>query len=264
MKLTTATGIRALIVISAATIIVSCGNMSVTPNYYSVSSWKEGPDIAKANDQLLTQQQRDSYTNDAEILAVRYINKRDSTQTEIPNNLISLFYNGLVHIATSDLPEAREATNLYNVHALAPDPREIIVSVKTNTPWANMWENGNTLTGNNTVDELTNRFDFILSDYRKLNTSILVTLRSNRAINGSAVGRLFEQVDEIQYAGPDGIIGDGSDITVLFFNNYLQYNFSFGFGDCPSGCTSNHTWKFNVYNTGKVKFIGEEGPLPVD
>lgn len=244
--------------------IISCGSLSVNPDQSPVLDWNNAPQISEGNDQLLTHEQRNAYQKDAEILAVRYINERDSTQTEIPDKLINLLYNGLVHIATSDLSKAKEVTNDYQVHAKMNDPREITVYVDTTASWVDAWRDGDATTGNNDVDELISQFNFSVAEYDEMESVSysLTTLRSDRAINGFAVGRLFENLNTVKDAGPDGIIGDGNDISVLFFDNYLQFYFKYGYGDCPAGCINRHIWGFNVYSDGHVDYIGEDGPMP--
>lgn len=234
---------------------------SATESDAAAISW-EGLQIVQANDENISEERRANYRKDAEKLAVRYINNKDSTQTHIPGGLINLFYNGLIHVATDNHPEAREATNPeYSVHARQPGhPREIVVYVDTTASWIEAWRDSTTETGNEAVDELLDRFQLSLVEYRELESSATAaaTLRSPQAINGYAVGRLFEQVDDISQAGSDRVT-DGSDISVLLFDDYLRYTFDYGFGDCPSGCINRHKWKFKVYGDGTTEFISEEG-----
>ena len=228
--------------------------------------WENGESIVPANDELLSDEQRASYLEDAEKLAVRHINERDSTQAEIPQELVDLFYNGLVHIALSDHAKAEEATETHQVHARMPaNPREIIVQADTTAEWIDAWRNGVTETGNADLDDLIEQFNFTLVEYRELEhvlPAAIATLRSDRAINGHAVGRLFAKHEDIESAGYD-LVTDGSDIRVTLFSDHLQYTFEYGFGDCPAGCIGNHRWHFEVYKDGDVVFAGEEGdPLP--
>lgn len=228
-------------------------------------SWEEHT-MARAHDANLSEERRSRYRKDAEKLAVRYINNRDSTQTEIPPELVNLLYNGMIHVVNADLPEANEATNPdYKVHALTPpQPRAVVVYVDTTAPWLDAWRDSTTQTGNGDIDELLSRFDFSLSEYQQFESSDtgIAKLRSDRPINGYAVGRLFESLEYVKRAGPEQVT-DGSDISVLFFDNYLRYAFVYRWGDCPSGCINQHAWHFKVYEDGRVAFIKEEGsPLP--
>lgn len=228
-------------------------------------SW-EGLSMAQANDQDLSNERKTEYRLDAERLAVRFTNNRDSTQTKIPSALGNLFYNGIIHIVNASHPEAEEATNPdYDVHALTPpDPRGFEVSVDTAAAWIDAWREGTTQTGNDEVDNLLAQFDLSLFEYHELENSSIARayLRSDYAINVYAVARLFEEIEDIEGSGTE-IAGDGSDMTVLFFDDHLRYTLEYGYGDCPSGCTNRHKWNFRVFEDGSVEFIGEQGdPLP--
>lgn len=256
-----------LIVLSGMSVICACGNVTGNSDSSNATGWDENFKMSRAEDQHLSGEQRTAYTQDAEKLAVRYINEEDSTQTDIPQELIGVLYNGLIHIVNTDHPKAREATHEYYVHARTPaNPREILVYADTTVSWIDSWRNGHTETGNEELDGLIEQFDFTLVEYSELANVLpgaMATLRSNRAINVYAVGRLFEKLNHIESAGPDGIT-DGSDIEVLFFDNYLRFTFELGFGDCPSGCINRHLWHFKVNRDGSVEYESEKGPLPDD
>lgn len=227
-----------------------------------LAEWQNFGEIVFADDQLLPDEKREQYLKDAEKLAVRYINNKDSTQTEIPQGLIDLLYNGLIHIAVSDNIKAPEVTDEYEIHARTPyRPREILVFADSIAPWMDAWRNKITETGNPELDELLEQFNFSVTEFSELAhvlPTTMTTLRSDRPINGGAVGRLFEKLDFIESAGPNGVT-DGSDLRVAFFEDYLKYTFEYGFGDCPSGCISRHKWHFYVYPDGNAYFAGEEG-----
>ncbi len=261
MKLNRSTYFLAVILIMSA-----CTNFLDSSNSLNTIDWQNGEEIVPADDNHLSEEQKERYLQDAEKLAIRYINEEHPTQTEIPQQLIDLFYNGLIHIVNSDNSEAEEVTEV-GVHARLPyHPRQIEVEVATNAPWIEAWQNGITETGNNQVDELIDQFDFTLADYLELESSpetAIATLRSDRPINVYAVGSLFEKLDYTERAGPAEIIGDGSDIDVLFFDDFLRYTFQYRFGDCPSGCIGSHTWHIRVHQEGTVMFESESGdPLP--
>lgn len=252
-----------LILLFSFTIITSCGDITGSSDT-SASINDEG--IVPADDQHLSKEQRARYLQDAEKLAVRYINDKDSTQTGIPGNLVDLLYNGLIHIVNSEHPKAKEATEEYSVHARNPgNPRGIVVFADTTAPWLDAWREGKTETGNEEIDKLIDQFNFTLADYNELSNTLptsMATLESDHAINVFAAGHLFGELEGIEHAGPDQLT-DGNDINILFFDDHLRYIYEYGFGDCPSGCISRHMWSFNVSRNGTVEFAGEKGdPLP--
>jgi hypothetical protein len=221
--------------------------------------------IASAGDEGLSEEQQLLYREDAERLAIRFINGRDSTQTNIPERLIQNLYNGLVHIVNSDLQKTAEVTETYQIHAREPgSPREVLVSADSAAPWVDAWRNGMTKTENPKIDELIDQFDFSLAEYNELQNlpQILTVLRSKRAVNVLTVSRLFAEHPDVEDAFPN-TVSDGSEITALLFDDHLRYTFEYGFGDCPSGCINRHSWKFKVFTDGTVEFIEENGdPLP--
>lgn len=245
-------------------LLSTCDNITGESGF---ADFEDGPEIVPAEDQHLSEELRTQYREDAEKLAIRYVNKRDSTQTEIPEDLIDYLYNGLIHIVNSDHPKAQEATEEYSVHARAPaSPRKIAVYADTTAPWMDSWRNDQTETGDPQVDEIINKYSLTLVEYNELKNlpSAHATLQSDRAINMYAVGKLFETIDKVNGSGPEGIIGGGNDIKFLLFNSHLRFTFEYGYGDCPAGCINHHLWHFNIHEDGSVEFIDEEGPLPKD
>lgn len=228
--------------------------------------WQNGENIIPANDESLSSEQRERYQMDAEKLAVRHINEMDATQTEVPQELVELYYNGLAHIALSDHPKAVEVAQTYKVHARMPaNPREILVQADTTAPWIDAWRNGTTETGYAELDALVDQFDLTLTEYREFEQTLpvaMATLRSGRVINGHAVGALFDELEDIESAGYD-LVTDGSDISAVIMEGHVQFTFEYGFGDCPAGCIGKHRWNFEVYRDGSIEFTGEDGdPLP--
>lgn len=49
-------------------------------------------------------------------------------------------------------------------------------------------------------------------------------------------------IDGVENTSPDAPVGDGSDIEA----DPPFYTFSFGWGDCPMGCTQRHYWDYEV------------------
>lgn len=228
--------------------------------------WIFGPLQFAGDERLLSGEVTDRYRTDAEKLAVRLINQRDSTRTDIPGNLVSHLYNGLILIATSDHPKVQEIAALSPpIHARNPeDPREILVFVDTTAGWIDAWRTGMVRTGEPAIDQLIDRFNFTLEEYDELAAALptgRATLRTDRPINGFAVGRLFEQVAAVDKACPNRVT-DGSDIRMLLFSDHIRFTFELGFGDCPSGCLNYHRWNFGVSRSGSVSFLGESGGFP--
>ena len=225
--------------------------------------------IVPADDEQLSEQQRVRYTDDALRLSTRYMNREDSTKLVLPTNLVDTFYNGLIHIANSEHPEAAKATQTdLQVHVRDPgDPRCIGTAVDTSASWYKQWQQGHIETSNEELNTLTDQFNLEIieaSDEESTYGQITVALVTDREVNGYAVGDRLQEFEQILSARPEvDFPVERSGIRVLFFKNFLRYTFEYGFGDCPSGCTNNHQWVFSVYRDGEVEFVKEEGaPLP--
>ena len=65
------------------------------------------------------------------------------------------------------------------------------------------------------------------------------------------LGGIYEEVDGVLFANPNGYFGDGNDI---FSDQVSVYTFKRGWGDCPSGCLFADYWVFSV-NGGAVDLI---------
>ncbi|MFH5830875.1 hypothetical protein [Halalkalibaculum sp. DA384] len=253
---------RFIISILTICVLSTCdGLLDSTNSRLDTIDWREGAEIVPAPEDSLSAELQQAYRQDAEKLAIRYVNNSDSTETAIPSPLIDRIYNGLVHVAASGHPKANEVTEDYQIHAQMPShPRQVVVHVDTTAPWIGAWKNGAPDTGNEQIDMLMEEFNLEPVSYQAVESTpnAEVKLQSDKAINVFAVGRQFRTLDYIVNAGSEGIT-DGNEIDVLFFSNHLRYYYTLGFGDCPSGCINSHVWVFDVYSDGTVQFVGEEG-----
>lgn len=227
-------------------------------------------ELAKAHDGKLNQETRARLTLSAEKLGARFMREHDPTRPEIPIEVIDFFYNGLVHIANSELKAAKQVTKTYEIEAWQPgDPRELLVFTNSTPAWTDAWEDGNTWTGNSVVDSLMNRYGLSLHRYHEFYASpgAAVQLRSNKAWNMHAVGgRFMAEIAEIDAAGfniPVALPGTPSDIKAEATSDYLEYTFTFPFGSNLAFTRSRHTWIFRVFPNGSVQLESEWGdPLP--
>lgn len=202
------------------------------------------------------------YHSSAEKLAVRFINRVDSTRTDVPETVVNTFYNGLVHIAQSGTRAAERVSEEYKIGALAPGhPRQVIVYADSTAPWLDAWRSDTARTGNPSIDVLVDRFKLSFVEFKELkHTSdfTLTILESEELLNMHAVGRYFtKNSDLVRFAGYDGIFGGHRDITVKVTRDSILYTFFYGSGDCPSGCINKHYWDFRVNPDGSVEFLGE-------
>lgn len=82
---------------------------------------------------------------------------------------------------------------------------------------------------------------------------------SLKPLNIFALGKRFEKINGVIYAEPNGVDGDGNNITANIETDYVKYEHSVGWGDCPAGCICRHYWIFYVKYNGEVEYIGSYG-----
>lgn len=218
--------------------------------------------MTQADKTAIPKQTRERYRLDAEIMAVRYIHGQDKTQEKLPENLIDIFYNGLLHIYNSDLKTANVVTNKYTIHVFQRGlSRRLYLSIKDGQEWTKAWINGILHTGNKKVDQLVEKYNYKIKEVYQYQTipSIGVVLHSEKPLNQFAVADHFKTIKGIRGAGPGFSAGDGNNIKFSMGENRIKFIFSKGWGDCPSGCIARHFWSFKVFSDGTVKFVKEWG-----
>jgi hypothetical protein len=77
--------------------------------------------------------------------------------------------------------------------------------------------------------------------------------------NPSRLAPIYVAKDCVVYAGANGLVGDGSDISATEVG---EYTFKYGWGDCLAGCINNHYWRFSVADgiVGSVVDYGDALP----
>lgn len=243
-----------------------CNNFLGSSDTMEPIDWQNGEIIVAADESGYSEEDIAAFTEGAEKQAIRYVEIEDSVQTEIPDKLVDLLYNGMIHIANSDHSKAKEVIHEYEIRVRKPSAsREIEVDVDGSASWVEAWEEENTETGTEAVDSLLTKYDMSLADFREQESGdFLATLQTGQAFNVYAIGREFEGVEDINSAGPAETTA-GNEVGFMLFEDHVRYVFQYGFGGCEEECADNHLWHFNVYLDGTVEYLGEEGdPLPKD
>lgn len=251
--------------------IMSCEALTDSGDAQPPIEWGDSPGIVEAEDEGLSDGEINEWEKSARELALRVVIEQDSTMLEVPDNLIRTLYNGLIHIHTSGIAEAEQATDKYSVRARPVFKHsEVLIypdTVKA-SGWLAAWRNGDTLTGNSSVDDLIEKYELTLSSYNELQSMPVAqaVLQSARFVNPIPISNEFAALSEIpnSYSGVNVLIGDGSDIKADIRETSIRYRFEYGWGDCPSGCISHHYWDFSVSAEGDIKFLGEGGDNLLD
>lgn len=100
-------------------------------------------------------------------------------------------------------------------------------------------------------------FDLIMSSWVYPHSA---TIQSQNQYNVKAISNQLTGTPGISYVGT-GYLGSGHSSTIDFLKTpeYLEFIFSYGWGDCLAGCASWHYWKVKVSKQCDVTFMGEWG-----
>lgn len=220
--------------------------------------------ISNVNKDIVPDSILERYKKEAEILTARLIQadpKLSSSLIRLPNSVIQLFTNALIQVYNANNIAARDVViEQYNI-SVFPQPVTNYFYVKVDTAklWVKKWLSGNLYTGFNDIDTLVDNYKLTVKSNLILPSATYFFLNCEESLNLLAFCNLLDDINGIDEASPEGTIGDGNNITAEIFDNYVELNYSYGFGDCPAGCISRHYWKFRIYYSGVVQFIGESG-----
>ena len=73
-----------------------------------------------------------------------------------------------------------------------------------------------------------------------------VVLYLDERANVAAALRAYRAIDGVGYAGPDAMLGDGSDIEAATVEGRWHVVFRRAWGDCPAGCINEELSFFTV------------------
>jgi hypothetical protein len=233
----------------------------------TVESDKGYIQIKAGDDSLIPDSVKTEMREDAARLTLNDVYS-NPTQKEnliiLPGDIVESYYRGFVHIYNAEnLPARDSVVEKYKIHTIhVPQTHFLIVAFDSTKEWAQEWKNGHRLTGNQQIDFLMETYGLELSEYYSFPWHHAVKLFSVKPLNIYALSKKFEPIEGVIYAEPMGVCCDGSDIKGGI-EDYIRYEFSYKWGDCPAGCLYSHYWFFHVKFDGTVEFIGSYGdPLP--
>ena len=220
--------------------------------------------MINANDSSLSDSLKSTYLDDSYRLSLRYFMETDSNWVnviEIPEDLVHVYYNGLVHIFNArQIPARDSVVDLFPIHTF-PNPvlNRVILGIDTTSSWITNWIKGQRLTGNEKIDELMVKYNFQVKKILLFFSTYHVLLETPYQINIQAIARIFSRVESVNYSEPDAAGGDGNDIITSRADDYVIFEYYLRWGDCPCGCTEEHVWYFKVSFDGEVKFLYSNG-----
>ncbi len=210
----------------------------------------------------------EEYKDDADRLALRKIARLHLTyedSIEIPKIISDSFLNQLIAVYNAvGIPERDTVIDLLNIHTF-PDyvMKTLEVTADSNLQWMQQLRNGIIPTGYQALDSLMAKYDLTIDKYNTWYNWFFyhsVTFKSKVNYNIPALANAFETLPDVHSAEPNHYAGDGNDIDdnlILIIGENYGYDlfYSFGWGDCPAGCTGGRSWWFKTYDDCSVQFV---------
>ncbi|MBL1214520.1 MAG: hypothetical protein D8M61_14355 [Ignavibacteriae bacterium] len=234
-------------------IFYSCqNNLEVEPLKYSQD------DLVPLNDST-----KELYYYDAAMIELFNVMSDSITRYEVVKldaEKINLYYNDLVYIYNNSYRLGNTFfENIQKIHSYGHRTLySIHVAVDTNKTWAFNWLNGISQTGVSSVDSLIENYKLEPIHIFTSQNTIWYQLLSKDPINYFALVEKFKTTTEFLHIDPNVMIGGGSVISLEKQNDRKYYTYSYGWGDCPSGCLNYHYWKIFLKGTN-INLIDEWG-----
>jgi hypothetical protein len=142
------------------------------------------------------------------------------------------------------------------------DLYSLLLEVAQDAPWRAAWEAGTLTTGDAAVDDLLRTYKAVrVQRITSLNDSVIFALHFQDPLNPRELVRRFDAVSTFISGHPNGIVGDGNQITRESSGAARIYTFSRGWGDCPSGCIYRRDFKVTLNLKGDMT-LEESGDDP--
>lgn len=194
---------------------------------------------------------------------------------EIPVTLRREIKEGMAAIFNSIWPERDTVFDMYCIHdpAAVATGKGLNIFFDDSYSWTDAWKNGQTYTGNQSVDELMTKYKLKVTAYHYYQYlpgyHHSVSVEADDILNMPELAKEFVKIAGINYAEGSSTVGDLSEsINYRKQGNDRIYEFSIKWGDCPAGCIAHRTWQFTVDQNCNATFVkaweggGDIGPRP--
>ena len=143
-----------------------------------------------------------------------------------------------------------------------PDINYFTVAADSTLLWMQNIRNGIIPTSNSIVDSLMILYDLTIDSY-ETNYGLFdyhtVTFKSDSNYNTIPLSDIYETIPGVFFSDPLFLVGDGNDIYVSIFPEFIELIYSVGWMDCLNGCVWRRYWKFNIYFDCSLEYVGSYG-----
>jgi hypothetical protein len=191
-----------------------------------------------------------AYDNDIKDLALERIyslHSPDTSKIEIPDIYSDTIRNSMS--AIFNLDTLLQADSVFKRYCIHPFPNfgfinwYLEVGIDTSYAWTHQWTSGHLATGNASVDNFMNRYNYtLLYPFHGQSFVFVPTRAINDRVFADSLA-LFPGITYVRY--PDYPRNPEMEINYST-DSVSNYSFSIGWGDCLAGCLNNKTWNYKV------------------
>ncbi|MBS1538016.1 MAG: T9SS type A sorting domain-containing protein [Bacteroidetes bacterium] len=216
------------------------------------------PSDCNAPDSIITK-----YRNYSDQLTLRKIYRNNLLFTDsiiIPKVHSDTILKALNAVFNATLLPSRDTViSMFSIYALPKiQMRSFFVRANPNLSWMEELKKGNIPCGDSLIDKLISNYNLKTRGY--LFNDVIV-FESDRNYNIKALEKEFKSIPGVISTEPNSYYGDGSDITDSIYSDHVQLLYTYGWGDCPSGCIYRRHWKFKAYFDCSVEFVESYGNI---
>jgi len=241
-------------VLAAAVLVLACDG-ATAPRFFK----------STIDDSQVPIELRTAYREDATRLALRDLLNDGFTEITIPSEPAQPYYDALVLVYNATILPARDTVvDVYRIHTFpSPTTRSLLLELLGTEEWAQRLARREVPTGEPTVDSLLARYSLSVgSAFTMHDGDVLVTLGPPEPLNVQALALLFRGIQGVRFSEPNGVVGDGDNISGSVNESRVLLDYSVGSGDCPAGCIGRRFYHFAVNSDGTVEYRGASGTPP--
>lgn len=207
------------------------------------------------------------YLIDAKYLHIRQLNTNQShpnyQSIDLDTTEINKIYGLIKAVYELKTPERDTIFNVHKIHFYHTIKlSEVTIHVPDIGPGMQNLMSGIIPTGNLGLDSLLLKYQLYTHNVYTLlspNGSHYISLKTKKELNIPALENKLKTIEGVMFVSIYSTMGDsnGNYLSLSYQGNKAILDFSYGFGDCPSGCGRRINWSFEIENN-IAKFIAKK------
>ncbi len=199
---------------------------------------------------------RHAYERDAQLLAIGRmyaVSSPDTALIRIPQRDVDSILNAMAAICNLDsVVHADSVFRKYCIHMRGYP--NVMVVVDTNDLWSQRLSGMATRANDSAFYSLMTRYGYTFKSSYYLSGSLIVTLTTDQVINYKRFIDSVAAFPGVWDCRFDHLIGESNEISYQRNANAI-FEFTLGWGDCPSGCNNHEVWTYSVDSACNVTLL---------